>query len=94
MGYESRYGGPVEVSSPSLGSRIYGFIRDNGSITVEMEAKEVQVSVHNVIHNHLNYRKTCGFTKHRQVTDAHNELSSISQDLKQRRLKKTLFSKK
>ncbi|CAK9816246.1 Histone-lysine N-methyltransferase SETMAR [Anthophora plagiata] len=90
LGGEPRCGRPVEVSDPSLESRIDGLIRDNRRITVEMIAEEVPVSVgtvHNVIQNNLKYRKTCAKWVSRQLTDAHKESRlSISQDLKQQSL--------
>jgi len=83
---EQRSGRPVEVWTSSLESRIDALIRDNRRITVEMISEKVSASVgtvHNIIHNKLQYKKTCARWVPRQLTDAHKETRlQISQQLK------------
>lgn len=58
---EQRCGRPVEVATSSLEHPIGALIRDN-RITIELIAKKVHVSVvtvHNVIPNKLQYKKSC-----------------------------------
>lgn len=87
---EQRRGRPVEVSTPSLESRIDALIRANRRITVEMIAEEVSVSVgtvHKIIQNKLQYKKTCARWVPRQLTDAHKETRlQICRQLKARAL--------
>ncbi|CAK9827675.1 Protein GVQW3 [Anthophora retusa] len=72
-----RSGRPVQVSTSSLEFRIDEIIRDNRRTTVEMIAGKVSTSVgtvHNIIHNKLQYKKTCARwvprQRHRQLKNA------------------------
>lgn len=69
---EHRSGRPVEISTPSLGSKIDDIIRVNRRVTVEMIVEKVHITigtVHNLICNKFKYHKTCARRVLKKLTD-------------------------
>uniref|UniRef100_A0A1B6MIA8 Uncharacterized protein n=1 Tax=Graphocephala atropunctata TaxID=36148 RepID=A0A1B6MIA8_9HEMI len=76
--------------TPSLKSWIDVLIQDNRHITVELIGEKVNASlgtIHNIIHNKLQYKKTCARLVPRQLTDAQQR----NPDSNQSKVEKSIF---
>lgn len=85
---EHRSGRPVEVSTPSLVTRIDNIIREDRRVTVELIAETVQVSVgtvHNIISDKLKYRKTSARWVPKELSQQHKDTRlRVCTELKER----------